>query len=63
MKFLENFDKHRDDLSKYCYDMSKIFVVTLVLNPFFENKPNVTDIVLGVIATIVFIIFGILFKK
>ena len=63
MKFLKDFDKHRDDLSKYCYDMSKIFAVGLVLNPIFENKQNVTEIVWGIIATLGFLLFGILLKK
>lgn len=67
MKFLKNFDKHfnkhRDDLSKYCYDMSKIFVVILVLNPFFEKNLHLSVILMGLLIAVMFIIFGMLFKK
>ena len=63
MKFLKDFDKHRDDLSKYCYDMSKIYVVILVLNPFFEENIHISIILMGFLISVLFIIFGMSLKK
>ena len=67
MKFLKDFDKHfnkhRDDFSKYCYDMSKIFVVTLILNPFFAEDYHISEILMGVLISVMLIIYGMLFKK
>jgi len=67
MKFLKDFDKHfnknRDDLSKYCYDISKIIIAGAVLERIFAKELNVMEVILGALAGLIFLIFGILFKK
>lgn len=58
-----DIDRHRESLSKYCYDLSKIIVTIAVVNPFLSKACKVIDLVIGIIVGILFLIIAILIEK
>ena len=57
------FDRNRNDLSKYCYDLSRAALISLVAIPIFQDKLNVQLGVDGILICVVFLIIGIFLKK
>lgn len=55
-----NLDKNRNSLSKYCYDLSKIIVI---INPVVTKALEVTEIISGIVAAILFLGIAMLLEK
>jgi len=58
-----NLDKNRNSLSKYCYDLSKIIVTIAIINPVVTKALEVTEIISGIIAAILFLGIAMLLEK
>lgn len=53
MKLFKN-DKQRENVDKYCYDISKLLTVTCIITPFIQGK-SILDIIVGILSTIGFL--------
>lgn len=56
MKLFKN-DKQRENVAKYCYDISKLLAVTCVITPFIQGE-SILDIIVGILSTIGFFVVG-----
>ena len=58
-----NLDKHRESLVKYCYDISKVAFAIAVLNPVASKTGSPGDLVIGLVVTLVYLVFGMLLER
>ena len=58
-----NLDKHRDSLAKYCYDLSKVTIAIMVLNPLVTKPFSASDLALGLFAGLAFLVLAILIER
>lgn len=57
------FDKNRNDLSKYFYDLSKAVVLTAVIIPFFSEKGELKMSIARIVPAMLCLIIGAILKK
>lgn len=57
------FDKNRNELSKYFYDLSKASILAAVVIPIFQEKLSLKFGLAGTLITMIFLISGMLIKK
>ena len=55
------FDKNRNDLSKYCYDISKGALVSTMVVPLLQDK--LTFSIAGFLVTVIVLVIGMMIKK
>ncbi|MBI3814622.1 MAG: hypothetical protein HY279_09190 [Nitrospinae bacterium] len=55
--------RQRENLAKYCYDMSKIMFAALVLGNIMSERFSPLGFWLGIIETVLFLILGYLLDK
>ncbi len=57
------FDKNRNDLSKYFYDLSKAVLISYIAIPLIEGKIRYELLITGIIGTMLFLSIGMVLKK
>lgn len=57
------FDKNRNDLSKYFYDLSKAVVISYIAIPIIEAKLTVQLGLAGALVTMILLLMGVFLKK
>ncbi|MCK4388993.1 MAG: hypothetical protein KAV83_01990 [Desulfobacterales bacterium] len=57
------FDRNRNELSKYSYDLSKATVVSMIIIPFVQGKISVVVLAVGGIVSAIFLMLGMMLKK
>lgn len=57
------FDKNRNDLSKYFYDLSKVLLLSYVAVPVFQEKFSWKFGLAGSFVTVLLLAIGMLLKK
>ena len=57
------FDKNRNDLSKYCYDLSKGSLLSFIIVPIVQQKAILHLVLAGAAATVLVLFIGMLLKK
>ncbi|MGH7251002.1 MAG: hypothetical protein ACREIK_04025, partial [Nitrospiraceae bacterium] len=55
-------DKHRESLTKYAYDLSKVTIAIIVLNPLVTKPFSASDLALGLFAGLAFLVLAILIE-
>lgn len=60
---LNLFERNRNELSRYFYDLSKASIVTSVLIPVFQQSIRVKIMLAGAIMTMLFLALGMLLRK
>ena len=55
--------KQIDNLSKYCYDISKLVMGLAVIGNFISDKLSLEALWIGLVCTLVFLIFGHLLDR
>ena len=55
--------KQIDNLSKYCYDISKLVMGFTVVGNFVSNKFSLKTLLIGLVAALIFLIFGHLLDR
>ncbi len=55
--------KQIDNLSKYCYDVSKLVMGLAVIGNFLSNNLSMTALGIGLSCTLIFLIFGHLLDR
>jgi hypothetical protein len=58
-----NLDRHRESLTKYCYDVSKVALAVAVVNPLVTKSLSLTEVFVGLLGSIGFLILAILIEK
>lgn len=58
-KAMIDLDRHRESVSKYLYDISKIVITLAVLNPVFSQTVKVDDIIIGTATALVFLFLAL----
>ena len=58
-KVMIDLDRHRESVSKYLYDISKIVITLAVLNPVFSQTVKVNDIIIGTATALVFLFLAL----
>lgn len=56
-------EKHRDSLTKYCYDLSKLIIAVAVVNPLVSKPLDPLALMLGIVGSMVFLVLAILVEK
>lgn len=57
------FDKNRNELSKYCYDLSKTVLLSALVLPAFQEKMSLKLSVAGATISMIALIMGLILKK
>lgn len=57
------FDKNRNDLSKYFYDLSKATIVSMIIIPFVQGKIPSSVLAAGAIVSIILLVLGMMLKE
>ena len=57
------FDKNRNDLSKYFYDLSKTVLLSALVLPIFQEKISLKMSIAGTIMAVVTLIIGMVVRK
>ena len=55
--------KQIDNLSKYCYDISKLVMGLAVVGNFISDKFSLKALWIGLVCTLIFLIFGHLLDR
>ncbi len=58
------FEKNRNDLSKskYCYDLSKAILISMIAVPVFKKELDLLSITVGSVASALFLFLGMILK-
>ena len=56
-------DKHRESLTKYCYDVSKIVLAVAVINPVAAKSGTFLDLSVGLLVAGLFLVLAVLFER
>ncbi len=57
------FDRNRNELSKYSYDLSKATMVSMIIIPFVQGNIQSVVLVAGLILSILLLVLGMILKK
>ncbi len=57
------FDKNRNDLSKYFYDLSKAVLISYIAIPIIQGKIRHELLLAGITGTMLFLSIGMVLKK
>ncbi len=57
------FDRNRNDLSKYFYDLSKATIISMIVIPFVQEKIQAAVLVGGIIVSAILLVLGMILKK
>jgi|LGOV01.1.fsa_nt_gb hypothetical protein len=57
------FDKNRNDLSKYSYDLSKATIISMIIIPFVQGKIPSSVLAAGAIVSIILLVLGMMLKE
>jgi len=57
------FDRNRNELSKYSYDLSKATIVSMIIIPFVQGKIPLAVLSIGGIVSVILLMLGMMLKK
>jgi len=57
------FERNRNDLSKYFYDLSKATIISMIVIPFVQEKIQAVVLVAGIIVSAILLVLGMTLKK
>ena len=57
------FERNRNDLSKYCYDLSKAILISVIAIPIFKKEMDLLSIITGSVVSALFLLLGMILKK
>lgn len=57
------FDRNRNELSRYCYDLSKACVISFILLPFVSGPLVFKKGIVGLIIAVLFLTTAMIIKK
>lgn len=57
------FDRNRNELSKYFYDLSKGIILSYVALPIFQRTVNIKMVLVGTLVTVILLTMAMSLKK
>ena len=57
------FERNRNDLSKYFYDLSKATIISMIVIPFVREKIQAVVLAGGIIVSAILLVLGMTLKK
>lgn len=58
-----NLEKHRESLTKYCYDVGKVILAVAVVNPVATKTSTLVDVAIDLFSVIVFLLAAIRIER